>query len=458
MKSSPHPAQAADRLARLDRDHVWHPFTPMRQWCAPGNDPVIIERGEGFELIDTVGNRYIDGVSSLWCNVHGHRVPGIDRAIRDQLDKIAHTTLLGLASPPSIELAARLVELVNRNPNPETRYPKLTKVFYSDAGATAVEAAMKMAVGYWHHTGKPRKRKFVALDAAYHGDTTGSMSAGYSDLFHRPFASMVFEVLKFAIPQARPCESASLAGIDELLARHADEVAAVILEPVMQGAAGMIAQPPGFVRRVRELCTEHGVLLIADEVATGFGRTGTMFACEQEGVTPDLMCLAKGLTGGYLPLAATLATDEIFRGFCGELDEGKTFFHGHTYTGNALACAAALASLDLFEKNDVLANVRRNAETMRGEAAALHTHALVKEVRQRGIMMGIELNAPPAPGSAVTARDLCHAMRAKGLIIRPLGNVLVLMPAPAMPPEVLRRMMGIVVETITATSPANDFQ
>ena len=437
----------------LDHAHVWHPFTPMRQWRA--EPPLIIERAEGDYLIDTAGLRYIDGVSSLWCNVHGHGVPEIDRAIRDQLDNVAHTTLLGLASPPSIRLAA---ELARRSPG------ALNKVFYSDAGATALEVAFKMAVGYWHHRGRPEKSKFIGLAGAYHGDTTGSMSVGFSDLFHKPFVSMVFDVTTFPnVDAARspriqsvgfwPCENEALntdllrQSFDELarlLEQQGSETAAIVIEPVMQGAAGMICQPPGFVRGVADLARRHDVLLIADEVATGFGRTGTMFAVEHDGVEPDILCLAKGLSAGYLPLAATLCTDDIEQAFCGELDERKTLYHGHTYTGNALACAAALASLELFDQNRLLDHVNANADLIRDRLNALRGHPHILDIRQRGIMVGIELRDPdPQP-----ARELCTAMRPKGLIIRPLGNVLILMPIPAMARDTLDRMLDIVVETL----------
>ncbi len=462
------------RLAALDHAHVWHPFTPMRQWAA--HDPVVIERGEGPWLIDTDGRRYIDGVSSLWCNVHGHRVPAIDQAIRDQLDKIAHSTLLGLANVPSIELAARLCQIA---PAP------LTRVFYSDAGATALEVAFKMAVGHWHHRGQPRRTRFIGLREAYHGDTVGAMSVGFSELFHKPFVSMVFPVTSFAHPDAcRPPEDLKsqisslksdrwpsedpaladslrahcLADLEQLLREQGDDTAAVVIEPVMQGAAGMICQPPGFVRRVRELCDRYGVLLIADEVAVGFGRTGRMFACEHDGVAPDILCLAKGITGGYLPLAATLATDAVFESFCGELHERRTLYHGHTYTGNPLACAAALASLDLFEQTRLLDHVQVSAAIIAQRLGALRDHPHVVDVRQRGVMVGIELcrdraTAEPFDFSRRTGAAVCLAMREQGLIVRPLGDVVVLMPAPAMPHDVLHRMLDIVIATLRAWPP-----
>jgi adenosylmethionine-8-amino-7-oxononanoate aminotransferase len=398
-------------------------------------------------------------------------VPRIDQAIRAQLDKIAHTTLLGLASEPSIRLAA---ELVTRAPHEAGQAP-LNKVFYSDAGATAVEVALKMAAGYWYHRGHPERRKFIALGGAYHGDTTGSMSVGYSELFHRPFAGMVFPVLwapapdacRLSVPGAAtpaglPSQDPVLAEalrayclkeLDRMLEEHGAEVAAVLIEPVMQGAAGMICQPPGFVRGVADLARRHGVLFIADEVATGFGRTGTMFACQHDAVTPDIMCLAKGITGGYLPLAATLCTDEVEQAFCGPLEAGRTFYHGHTYTGNALACAAAVASLELFDETDLLGHIGKSAAIIAERLKSLHACPHVRDIRQRGIMTGIELCRDRQRGeafdfSARTGSAVCQAMRERGLILRPLGDVVVLNPIPAMPHDVLKQMLDIVVETI----------
>ena len=463
------------RLAQLDHDHVWHPFTPMRQWRE--QPPLIIDRAQGFHLIDTDGNRYIDGVSSLWCNVHGHRVPEIDQAIRDQLDKVAHTTLLGLASPPSIEFAAMLCDAVNSSLKPQAS--PLTKVFYSDAGATAVEVAFKMAVGYWHHTGHPAKTQFIGLASAYHGDTTGSMSVGYSDLFHKPFVSMVFDVTTF--PHIDPLRSVSFNGspqksawpsedlaltqslmqdslhaLEDLLTDHADQTAAIVIEPVMQGAAGMVCQPPGFVRAVRELCDQHNVLLIADEVATGFGRTGKFLACAHDNVTPDILCLAKGITGGYLPLAVTITTDAIEQAFTGDPDQRRTLYHGHTYTGNPLACAAAIASLKLFQENNTLAHAEKSAQLIADKLNALRDHQNVLDIRQRGLMVGIEIGKAPQEDSEAEPFDfarraganICKKALSQGLIIRPLGDTLVLMPAPAMDHETLATMLDIVVDTL----------
>ena len=327
--------------SQLDRDHLWHPFTQQQGWCE--EEPLAIERAKGWQLIDADGRHYIDGVSSLWCNVHGHRHPEIDQAVRDQLDRVAHSTMLGLTHPGAAELAARLVEIAP---------PGLSRVFYSDSGSTATEIALKMAFQFQQQRGgqHTRRTSFVHLRDAYHGDTIGSVSVGGIDLFHATYRPLLFE--------AHAVEPGDAADLERTLAAHEEEIAAVIVEPLVQGAAGMIVHPPGYLRAVRELCDRFGVLLICDEVATGFGRTGTMFACEQEDVAPDLLCVAKGLTGGYLPLAATLATERIYEGFLGAPEDQRTFFHGHTYTGNPLACAAALASLEAFEREQTLANLQ----------------------------------------------------------------------------------------------------
>ena len=459
-------------LIKKDHEHVWHPFTPMGYWRE--QTPLVIAAGEGDYLIDSEGKRYIDGVSSLWCNVHGHRVKEIDDAVREQLDEIAHTTLLGLASPGSIEFAAQLAEITPGN---------LNKVFYSDAGATAVEVAFKMAVGYWFHKGKPEKKKFIGLAGAYHGDTVGSMSVGYSELFHKPFISMVFPVDSFPSPDScrppigsglempRDCYADGvwpseaeaynnalrdycLGELEKMLEAQADQTAAIVIEPMMQGAAGMVSQPAGFVRGVAELAKKYGVLLIADEVAVGFGRTGKMFAVENDGVEPDILCLAKGITGGYLPLAATVVSDEIDAMFAGDdVLERRTLYHGHTYTGNPLACAAAIASLELFKKNNVLAHANKSANMISNRLRELIDCEHVMDVRQHGTMAGIELcknrnEAELFDFSKRTGAAVCAAMREHGLIIRPLGDIVVMMPMPAMKHETLSKMLDIVVQTI----------
>src|SRR5687768_17466299 len=419
-------------LAAADRAHLWHPFTQQRGW--EGEEPLIVESAEATDLVDIHGRRYIDGVSSLWCNVHGHRHPRIDAAIRAQLDSVAHSTMLGLSHRPGIELARRLVELAP---------PGLTRVFYSDSGSTAAEIALKMAFQYWRQRGEERPR-FVALDMAYHGDTIGSVSMGGIELFHSLYRPLLFDTLK-----AKPGDVGEM---ERLLRRNRGEVAAVIMEPLVQGAAGMLVHPEGYLRAVRELCDRHGVLLILDEVATGFGRTGRMFACEHEDVAPDLLCLAKGISGGYLPLAATLTTERIYEGFLGEFEEFRTFFHGHTYTGNPLACAAALASLDVFQEERTLERLAPKIELLGRLLERVESLAAVREVRRRGFMVGIELEAHPVElrmGHRVTLEA-----RRRGAIIRPLGDVVVLMPPLAISEEDLRRLVEITTEAIESATSA----
>ncbi|HET7508078.1 MAG TPA: adenosylmethionine--8-amino-7-oxononanoate transaminase [Solirubrobacterales bacterium] len=417
--------------AQLDRDHVWHPFTQQQGWSSEA--PLVIERGEGSYLFDTEGRRYLDGTAALWCNVHGHRHPAIDAAVREQLDRVAHTTMLGLTHPGATELAARLVEIAPGH---------LSRVFYSDSGSTAAEIALKIAFQYQQQRGgeHARRTRFVRLREAYHGDTIGSVSVGGIDLFHSTYRPLLFET-----HAADPGDAADL---ERVLEAHAAEIVGVIVEPLVQGAAGILVQPPGYLRAARELCDRYGVLLICDEVATGFGRTGTMFACEQEGVAPDLMCLAKGITGGYLPLAATLASEEIYEGFLGNYEEFKTFFHGHTYTGNPLACAAALASLDVFEQERTLERLQPKIALFAELLADVAALPEVAEVRQKGVMVGVDLGEHD-PALQMGHRVTIEARR-RGAFIRPLGNTIVLMPPLSISEDELRELVGIASESIVA--------
>jgi adenosylmethionine-8-amino-7-oxononanoate aminotransferase len=422
-------------LAAIDKRVLWHPFTQQRGWAE--EEPLIVERAEGCTLYDTDGNAYIDGISSLWCTIHGHAHPAIDAAVRAQLGRVAHTTMLGLTHQPAIELAQRIVEIAP---------PGLSRVFYSDNGSTAAEVALKMAFQYWRHRGQTRRTGFVCLRGGYHGDTIGSVSVGGIELFHACFGPLLFDAW-----QADPGDREHVAA---LLREHAGEVAAVILEPLVQGAAGIVTHPDGYLRAVRELCDEHDVLLICDEVATGFGRTGTMFACEQEDVAPDLMCVAKGLTGGYLPLAATLATERIYEAFLGEFADLKTFFHGHTYTGNPLACAAALATLEIFRREGTLAALQPKIALL-GELLDEHVAPLrsVREVRRRGFMVGIQLENFPL--ATRMGHEATRAARRRGAIVRPLGDVVVLMAPLSITADELRRLVTITAESIAeATAPA----
>lgn len=443
-------------IQRWDLDHVWHPFTQHTIWNA--RDPLVIVAGEGEFLIDADGKRYIDGISSMWCNVHGHRHPAVDAAIKDQLDKVAHTTLLGLTHPLAAVLARRLVEITPHG---------LSKVFYSDDGSTAVEVAIKMAYAYWHHKGSPQRRKFVALRNAYHGDTIGAVSVGCVDVFHAVYKPLLFETLFAPSPYCYRCElgcspqscgMACAAALEQTVADNASQVAGVIIEPLMQCAGGMIAAPPGYLKKIREVCNRHGILLIADEIATGFGRTGRMFACEHEGVLPDLLCIGKGLTNGYLPLAATLATDRIYEAFLGGVEELKTFFHGHTFTGNPLGCAAAMATLDVFETEQVLQSLQGKIGLFGERLRAIAANRWVGDVRQCGLLAGIELVADkatkqPFPYGLQVGAEVCLAARRHGAILRPLGSTLVLFPPLSISTENLGRLLEIVATCIDEVLP-----
>lgn len=430
-----------------DRRYLWHPFTPMAQWCS--QEQLIIERAEGEYLINDHGQRYLDGVSSLWCNVHGHRVAQIDEAIRQQLDKVAHSTLLGLVSPPAAELAERLVKIVPAG---------LGKVFFSDDGSTAVEVAIKIAFGYWQNKGRPREA-FLAVRNGYHGDTLGSVSLGGIDLFHQTYKPLLFQTYIVPSPYCYRCELglkpadcglACAQKVEEILSKRADEIAAMAVEPIVQGAGGIIVAPEGYLQRIRQITQKYGVLLIADEVAVGFGRTGKMFACEHEDVQPDIMCLAKGITGGYLPLAATLARQEIFDSFN---EPGRTFYHGHTYTGNALACAAALANLDLFAKGKVLEQLPAKIERFAQRLEQLRQQDFVGDIRYKGLMAGVELVADPASKRAFTYEhriggQICQAIRKRGVILRPLGDVIVIMPPLSISLENIDLLFDALQETL----------
>ena len=441
------------QLRNWDRRYLWHPFTQMQEW--EQEDPLIIERGKGSYLIDTEGKNYLDGTSSIWVNLHGHRHPILDRAIKKQLDKIAHSTFLGLSNPPAIELARELIQIAPK---------RLTRVFYSDNGSTAVEIALKMAVQYWQqrHPEAGRKNTFLHLKMAYHGDTIGAVSVGNIALFHSRFKPLLFPTLaaepphcyrcplKLAYPS---CKMACIDPIEQILKRRHRDLAGFIIEPLMQAAAGMIPQPAGYLTRLRELCTKYNVLFITDEVATGFGRTGKMFACEHERITPDLMAISKGLTGGDMPLAATLTTDEIYQGFLGTYEEFKTFFHGHSFTGNPLGCAVALANLHIFRQEKTLSRLSSKIKMLTQWLKPLATLPTVGDIRQQGFMVGIELvrdkaTKEPYPLRAKAGHNVAAIARSKGLILRPIGNVLVLIPPLSTTTEELKKMVEIIKESI----------
>ena len=448
---------SSKQLADWDRKYLWHPFTQMQEW--EQELPLIIERGKGSYLIDTEGKRYLDGTSSIWVNLHGHGHPTLNRALTRQVEKIAHSTFLGLSNPPAIELARALIRIAPKG---------LTRVFYSDNGSTAIEIALKMAVQYWQqrHPQAGPKSTFLHLKLAYHGDTIGAVSVGNIALFHARFKPMLFQTVDAEPPycyrcplklEYPSCRMACLDPIEQILKTRHRQLAGFVIEPLMQAAAGMVTHPPGYLRRIRELCTQYRVLLISDEVATGFGRTGRMFACEHEGVTPDLMAISKGLTGGYMPLAATLTTEEIYKAFLGKYEEFKTFFHGHSYTGNQLGCAVALANLEVFRKEHTLTRLRPKIAAFSRLLRSLAKMKHVGNIRQLGFMAGIELvksreSKEPYPLESRIGHRVAATARTKGLIIRPIGNVLVLMPPLSISLMELRRMVAALKFSIaTAT-------
>ena len=441
-----------DKLKQLDHTYLWHPFTQMQEWM--GEDPVIISRGDGHYLVDDHGRKYLDGVSSLWCNVHGHRKKELDDALKDQIDRLAHSTFLGLSHVPGINLAHKLIEIAPKG---------LQRVFYSDSGATAVEIAMKMAVQYWQLKDDTQRIRIATLAESYHGDTVGSMSLGYSETFHRYHKSLLFPVIRLTPPHVfryyqgmaeTEAVAAAINDAAEKFAEHGQTLAAMVIEPLMQGAAGMWSQPVGYLQALRDLCRRHGIIFIVDEVATGFCRTGKMFACNHADITPDILCVAKGITGGYLPLAATLTTEEIFAAFLGEYKEFKTFFHGHTYTGNPLGCAVAIANLELFAKEDVVERMQPGVamlqQRLRDEFSAL-PH--VSDVRQWGYMVGIELAQDAAtrqsyPPEKRIGHQVILEARKRSVMIRPLGDVIILMPPLSITDAELSTLLDVVYDCI----------
>lgn len=439
-----------EQLETWDRELVWHAFTQMAE-----HQPFLIARAEGCTLYDLDGRAYLDGVSSLWCNVHGHRHPHIDAAIRRQLDEVAHVTLLGQGHPITVQLAKKLVDLAPAG---------LAHVFFSDSGASAVEVALKLAFQFWRQCENPQrsKTKYLAFDNAYHGDTLGSVSVGGVARFHEMFQPLLFEVLRlptpnlYRLPDGVTRESAAeyyLQIVEKTLHQYHAELAAVVIEPLMQCAAGMILHPPGFLRGLRELTQKYDVLLIADEVAVGMGRSGRMFACERENVSPDLLCLAKGLSGGYLPLAATLATDHIWQAFLGTYESSRTFFHGHTYGGNPLGAAAAVATLKVFEQEQTLTNLQPKIARLQEHLARLSMRPNVGDIRQLGFIAGIELirdtkTKEPFPWTERRGQRVCDYALTQGVWLRPLGNVVVIMPPLSVSLEELDRICLAVEEGI----------
>ncbi len=423
---------AHKNLKAWDKKYIWHPFTQMKDWLE--DEPLIIDAADGIYLKDIDGQIYMDGVSSLWVNVHGHRQPRIDAALKKQIDRLSHSTLLGLSNTPAVELSRALIKIAP---------PGLKKVFYSDNGSTAVEIAIKMAYQYWQNTGLTHKTKFVHLRHSYHGDTLGSVSVGGIDLFHHRYQRLIFKTIGL---KSQGWDA--VRELESLLKAKGSQIAALVVEPLVQGAAGMLVWPDGVLKKMRQLTRAHNVFLIADEVATGFGRTGRMFACAHEGVSPDFLCLAKGMTGGYLPLAATLTSQKVYEGFLFDYKDQKTFFHGHTYTGNPLACSAALANLELFRREKTLKKLGPKIKFLAKKLKMFYNLPSVAEVRQKGFMVGIELKGrwKDRLGACV-----CRTIRKYGVILRPLGNVIVLMPPLSITIEELEYLLMSTYKSIAET-------
>jgi len=449
---------AEKQLASWDKKYIWHPFTQMKDYI--NEEPLIIEEAEGVLLRDINGSEYIDGISSMWCNVHGHRKKEIDDAIKSQLDKVAHTTLLGHSNVPAIRLAKKLIEITPDG---------LTKVFYSDNGSTAIEVAIKMAFQYWQYRGYKEKTSFVTLQYGYHGDTLGAIGVGGIDAFHKVFKPLLFNSIVAPSPfcyrcpydkDKSCCSFECLSGLEDILSKNCGSIAAMVMEPLVQGAGGMIAHPKDYLFRARELCKKYNVLFIADEIMVGFGRTGRMFACEHEGVTPDILALSKGINGGYMPLAATLATEEIYDAFLGEYKEQKAFFHGHTYTGNQLACAAAMASIGLFEKEGIVQGLGPKIGILKNRLEQFKNLKPVGDIRQCGIIAGIELvknkeTKGPFPREEKIGIKVCLEARKRGLISRPLEDVIVIMPPLSIDICQLNKVIDIIYESIKSVTEIN---
>lgn len=419
-------------LVKWDKEHIWHPFTQMKEW-EDDSEIIVIERAQGSYLFDLDGNRYLDAVSSLWVNLHGHKNETLNRAVAEQLSKVAHSTLLGLSNVPSIVFAKRLVELLPK---------KLTKVFYSDNGSTAVEVAIKMAYLFWQYSKSERREIFVKFDGSYHGDTLGSVSVGGIKIFHEKFGKLCFKTLEAPYPfcyrcpknlDKSSCQRECYLEFEKIVKQNSKRIAAVVIEPLVQCASGIRVAPQGFLKFVESTCKRYEIPLIVDEVATGFGRTGKMFAIEHEEVEPDFVALAKGISGGYLPLAVTVTTKDVYDAFLGRYEEFKTFFHGHTYTGNPLACASAIASLDIFKKEKVLENLPKKIEALSRGLEKFWQLPITGDIRQVGLIAGVELvknkksKEPFEPKHKVALR-ICKRARKYGVISRPLGDVLVFFP------------------------------
>lgn len=452
-------------IRKLDRTCVWHPFTPTDAWCSSEYNSVVITSGEGPYLTDDMGNYYLDGNSSIWTNLHGHRHPAIDQAIREQLDRIAHSSFLGLTNDLAPRLAALLCGLASQG---DYGVP-LTRCFFSDDGSTAIEAAIKIVYQYFQQNDQPQRNRFISLSSGYHGDTVGAMSVGHSQIFHATYRGMLFKVDEIPNPgcyrchyrktepmrsDARSyssCREEAVAHVKKMLAERPGEYAAIVLEPRVQGAAGMIMHPHGFLQDVVKLAHQSGVKVILDEVMTGFGRTGSMFAFEHEDARPDVLCLAKGITGGYLPMAATLVTEEIFDGFRGSIE--RTFYHGHSYTGNQLGAAAALANLDILRNPATLQRIQQRSKAMHELSKKFWEHPNVGDVRQEGLILGVELvedwrTREPFPYEKRVGYYVCEQARKYGLLTRAVGNVITLIPPYCATEEHLEQMVNAILSSM----------
>ncbi len=447
---------STEQLRSWDKRYIWHPFTQMQDWAQ--EEPIVIERGEGVWLIDSDGKRYLDGVASMWTNVHGHCRSELNEALKAQVDRLEHSTLLGLSSEQSILLARKLAEITP---------PGLDRVFYSDNGSTAMEVAVKMAYQYQVQRGRPERSRFITFRNAYHGDTLGAVSVGGIDIYHGTFQPLLFETIQAPSPYCYRCELGCtdpgtcgmrcLDSLDAIMAEYAVACAGLVIEPLLQGAGGMIVQPPGFLRRVRELCNRYDLLMITDEVATGFGRTGRMFACEHEAVVPDIMAISKGIAAGYLPLAATVATEDVYSAFLGEYSQLKTFFHGHTFTGNPLACAVALKSLELFESDRLLETLQVKITYLKERLSMFAGLPHVGDIRQCGLAAAVELvldkdTREPYPWEQKTGIRVCLDARNNGIFSRPLGNSVVIFPPLVISLEELKLLMDGLERSITTVT------
>ncbi len=444
-------------LEEWDKEYFWHPFTQMKVYREEEN--IIVERGEGVYVYDIYGRKYLDGVASLWCNVHGHNHPKLNKAIEEQLQKIAHFTTLGASNVPAVVFAKNLVDITP---------PKLKKVFFSEDGAEAMEIAIKIAYHYWHNKGEKRKTKFVTLSEAYHGDTIGSVSVGGINIFHEKYKPLLFDVYKMPSPYLEAIKKVGreraleydttrllVDQVEDFIFKNHQEIAGFVLEAGVQGAAGILPFPKGYLKEIRRICDEYNIIMIVDEVATGFGRSGYMFACEKEGIEPDIMALGKGITGGYLPLAATLVTDDIFDAFLGEFGEAKHFYHGHTYTGNPLACSVAIANLEVFEEEQTLKKLQPKIKLLEKRLNEFWELNHVGDVRHYGFMAGIELvkdryKNQPFPYGERTGFKVAKMMIDKGVWVRPLGDVMVVMPPLAITEDQLNYLLDVMFDSIKA--------